>query len=140
MANEKGELIIIINTENDIVYQKEFNIETEREYISMYLLAYASMDILDELVLLNNNMFYDTIGNQFGKKVSVFIMYCGFKIIYVNTARKSQDVYKFLDFISKKYNREMMEPFYDSDCMLKSSVFDRHVIEFYKRVNKMRSI
>jgi hypothetical protein len=98
-----GELFVIINPGNDIIYQKEYNINNEKEYCTLYMLAYSSLDILDEAKFSTTKNFFVSIDNQFLWSVSVLILYSGMKFIFLNAGRNEKNIRSFFDKAYDKF-------------------------------------
>lgn len=108
-------LMIIVNRENRIIFQKAFS---EPKNPMPYILAYAVLD-------LHQNQYYEA---YFAENI---VLNCGHRIILVG--KKTQKISpKFLGKIKAAFIREIMDPFLSSQGGL-SEEFSRQVGELFSQ-------
>ncbi|TBU03447.1 hypothetical protein CWI37_0066p0030 [Hamiltosporidium tvaerminnensis] len=93
-----GELLLITNIEDDIIFKKEFDIMNDKEYCSLFMLGYSSLDIIEEIRFSTVKTFFKSLDTQSKWDVSVYFLPSGFKLIYINEDSEEKRVY---DFMSK---------------------------------------
>lgn len=97
--------MMLLSIENDILYKFESAIADDEEYCKKYLLAYSSLDILEDVLLVTNKDFLYAI-NKNSATVSVHLFRSGIKLMLVTEGREKDNVLavaKSLMGVAKKF-------------------------------------
>jgi hypothetical protein len=88
------DLLIIVNEDSDIVFNQTFNQTNELDRCKLILLAYGSIDVIDDLVKRTRDNYFDCIDSYIKHDISVLIFPCFYKAIFVHSKKKN--IRKFL--------------------------------------------
>ncbi|KAF9764646.1 hypothetical protein NGRA_0378 [Nosema granulosis] len=83
------DLLIIVNEDSDIVYSQGFNQADEIERCRLILLAYGSIDVINDLVHRTRDNYFDCIDSYIKHDISVFIFPSFYKAIFVHSRKKN---------------------------------------------------
>ncbi|TBU13667.1 hypothetical protein CWI38_0367p0020 [Hamiltosporidium tvaerminnensis] len=104
-----GELLLITNIEDDIIFKKEFDIMNDKEYCSLFMLGYSSLDIIEEIRFSTVKTFFKSLDTQSKWDVSVYFLPSGFKLIYINEDSEEKRVYDFMSKVHILLRKKMLE-------------------------------
>lgn len=117
-------LFTILNPHYDLIYEYPFKI-TEKQYCTMFLLTYASIDLFNELKFIKKNCFY-AIEKQFGHNVSVRLINNGFVLVYVGI--EDEDMVEMLfDGCYEIVKNKILEPRFLYKEMVKDELFSQKI-------------
>eukprot|EP00866_Antonospora_locustae_P001637 jgi/Antlo1/1637/606 len=121
-----GELVLVLSVENDIIYRFERDISDDEEYCKKYLLAYSSLDILDDILLATNKDFLYSINKQVAT-VSVVLMRSGLRVMLVTENRSRDDIQRIGERTSEVVKEFVLGEWSDYDNMIVSDKLDRYL-------------
>ncbi|KAL0265966.1 UNVERIFIED_CONTAM: hypothetical protein PYX00_011683 [Menopon gallinae] len=119
-----GELVLVLSVENDIIYRFEREIEGDEEYCKKYLLAYSSLDILDDVLLTTNKDFLHSINKQVAT-VSVVLMRSGLRVMLVTENRSREEIYLIGKSTAEVVKEFVLGEWSDYDNMIVSDKLDK---------------
>lgn len=119
-----GELVLVLSVENDIIYRFERDISDDEEYCKKYLLAYSSLDILDDILLATNKDFLYSINKQVAT-VSVVLMRSGLRVMLVTENRSRDDIQDIGERAAEVVREFVLGEWSDYDSMIVSDKLDR---------------
>ncbi|TBU07612.1 hypothetical protein CWI39_0294p0020 [Hamiltosporidium magnivora] len=117
-----GELLLITNIEDDIIFKKEFDIMNDKEYCSLFMLGYSSLDIIEEIRFSTVKTFFKSLDTQSKWDVSVYFLPSGFKLIYINEDSEEK--------------RIIMAPMFDYKDVIENICFDDTISKAYAEIVK----
>ena len=129
MPLKMAELFIIINSFDDIIYSKTFNC-TDKEYCTMYLIAYSCIDHFVEL-RKNNEDFFPCIEKHFCWDVTLYFLRNGASFIFVNIQKNIQNIIEFFENIELTFASIFLLPNYNFEKVVKDEKLDSNVDKFY---------
>ncbi|TBU11560.1 hypothetical protein CWI38_1140p0020, partial [Hamiltosporidium tvaerminnensis] len=101
--------LLITNIEDDIIFKKEFDIMNDKEYCSLFMLGYSSLDIIEEIRFSTVKTFFKSLDTQSKWDVSVYFLPSGFKLIYINEDSEEKRVYDFMSKVHILLRKKMLE-------------------------------
>ncbi|EJW03891.1 hypothetical protein EDEG_01819 [Edhazardia aedis USNM 41457] len=127
-----AEIFMIFNTNLDIIYEKNFNFKSDKEYCTQILLSYAMSDFIPDIRKIAKNYFY-SIEVQFSWNISVFVLNSGMCFMFLNECRYSNDVEKFFGKIRDEFSSLIENPFWDENDQIEDINFEKKCAECYDR-------
>lgn len=118
--------MLVLSVENDIIYRFERDISDDEEYCKKYLLAYSSLDILDDILLATNKDFLYSINKQVAT-VSVVLMRSGLRVMLVTENRSRDDIQRIGERTSEVVKEFVLGEWSDYDNMIVSDKLDRYL-------------
>ncbi|KAM0676091.1 hypothetical protein GVAV_000053 [Gurleya vavrai] len=105
----------ILSSSNEHLFST-YEAESEKEHLSLLLVAYSSTDLLP---MVNHEDYYFSIDKQFCWNVSVLFLKCGLVILFVHSHSQTQ---KYMKDIEKKVVSTIMDPFFQFDEEFKNEI------------------
>lgn len=121
-----GEIVIALNTENDIIYKLEKDISSDEEYCKKYLLAYSSLDILEDILVTTNKDFFYSI-NKHVAAVSIVLLRSGIRIMLVTEHRNKGEVHSIGKSIADAFREFLLSEWCDYNSMIVSERLDEYI-------------
>ncbi|KAK1350486.1 TRAPP subunit [Hamiltosporidium tvaerminnensis] len=131
-----GELLLITNIEDDIIFKKEFDIMNDKEYCSLFMLGYSSLDIIEEIRFSTVKTFFKSLDTQSKWDVSVYFLPSGFKLIYINEDSEEKRVYDFMSKVHILLRKIIMAPMFDYKDVIENICFDDTISKAYAEIVK----
>lgn len=121
-----GEVVIGLNTENDIIYKLEKDIDSDEEYCKKYLLAYSSLDILEDILVTSNKDFIYSI-NKHAANVSIMLLRSGIRIMLITEHRNKDEVHMIGKNIADAFREFLLSEWCDYSSMIVSDKLDSYI-------------
>ncbi|KRH94375.1 hypothetical protein M153_2800006626 [Pseudoloma neurophilia] len=109
------DLLLIVNLENDLIYRFS-SAKTKEKEQELLLLAYASLDIFEEIRQSLAEYFYFSVDRFLNMKVSVLLLPSGYKIIFVNEWNDPDKIMAFLVEIHKIFRKVLLDFSQNDNC------------------------
>lgn len=123
------DLLVIVNENSDIVHSQHFNHTTEIEQCRLILLAYGSIDVINDLVYRTRENYFDCIDSHLKHDISVHIFPCFYKAIFVHTRKKNTK--RFLNDVHSIFVKFVIDKMVE-DSRINKSILHEEIEASYK--------
>jgi hypothetical protein len=109
-----GDLLVIVNEKNDIVYRQAYGGPDENEYFRLIMELYGAVDLLCEEMKRNESDYFECLETSGTKKISAYIMPSGYKMLLAHSRGDARGFFAqagglFTKFFVHKYSRGIID-------------------------------
>lgn len=123
------DLLVIVNEHSDIVYSQSFGEVDEVDRCKLILLAYGSLDVIDDLVRKRKDNYFDCIDSYIKHDIAVLIFSSFYKAIFVTD--KKNNIKTFLESVHKLFKERVLIKMIPDDLICQEHL-DETILGFYK--------
>jgi hypothetical protein len=124
-----GDLLVIVNEKNDIVYRQAYDVSGENEYFRLIMELYGALDLLCDEMRRNGSDYFECLEMVGNKKISACIVPSGYKMLLVHS---KGDVRGFFTAASELFTRLFVHEY--SDGAIDDPEFEREMERAYSAV------
>ncbi|KAE9550437.1 hypothetical protein FO519_006352 [Halicephalobus sp. NKZ332] len=139
----KDYYFVIVGHNDQPVFEIEFPIvdpKKKREQDVRHLnqlVAHAALDIVDEHIIQNQQMYFKTIDKFNEWFVSAFVTAGRMRFVILHTIRDDEGIKQFFQEMYETYIKLSMNPFYEHDTYIKSPTFEQKAVYCAKKFLKV---
>jgi hypothetical protein len=111
------------------IYEAEF-INTQRREDNSHLnqfIIHAALDMVEESVWGTQSMFFKSVDKFNDYLISAFVTAGGIKFMLLHDVRNEDGIRSFFHDVHELYVKVLMNPFYQPNTAISSSLFDARV-------------